>query len=592
MQTIIVDITPGYRMPTIHFSQGDVGTQFAINLRSRFGDSLPASPTVTIQATKPSGFGYQVAADSVSDGIATFTFTSSMTNEAGRFPAELKVVKDSVTLYTANFYMEGEESPHPEGTVDGDADNPLIENLETIITNATDAWLNDHPEATTTVQDGSVTKIKLADSLQNIIDIKDASISSNYVLNGSVARVINMNSNDIATLLNSLFASNDIAEVVVPAGNYTISSTVSVPTGKTLNLAGDYHDAGIAQAIIAPSASGITLIKLNSKCALIGGVFNLGAYANTTAVALDCFNQGIEWTSVRNTKIVGGRTSHSILTQTGIKIECDDISQTITEQGYLMFCEFDAYIENLGFAYHFHRQRADGSASGVWLTDNTILGYIGYCTRYIWFDFATGAYANNQGHINVTCQAGWRIAGEPNYPAINIKGIGIVVEGNLWDFREDIQYPAVLLEYGASNCMIFPRCTVVNEGVEDDNIINSILAQNNIRFKPAISLSETAINNNYITDLDSQCYEFGNIILLHGTFKIGANIPSWTHLFDITGDSYKYPIFADLYNNDNMTKVGSIVIDHSAGHATSSMQAISSSTAWIHFDAIAISNRA
>lgn len=122
MQRIIVDITPGFRMPTIYFSQGDVGTQFEIDLRSRFGNTLPASPTVTIQATKPSGFGFSVAATSVTNGVAVFTTTAEMTDEAGRFPAELKVVKDSVSLFSANFYMSGEATTHPEGTIDGSAE--------------------------------------------------------------------------------------------------------------------------------------------------------------------------------------------------------------------------------------------------------------------------------------------------------------------------------------------------------------------------------------------------------------------------------------------------------------------------------------
>lgn len=119
MQTITVDMTPGFRQPTIHYSQNDVGTTFAIDLRSRFGDTLPASPTVKIQATKPSGFGFSIEADSVVGSLATFTTVDTMTDEAGRFQAELQIIKDAVVIYTANFYMEGEANPHPIGTTDG-----------------------------------------------------------------------------------------------------------------------------------------------------------------------------------------------------------------------------------------------------------------------------------------------------------------------------------------------------------------------------------------------------------------------------------------------------------------------------------------
>ena len=127
MQTIIVDMTPGFRMPTIYYSQGDVGTQFAIDLRSRFGDSFPTGTTVTIQATKPSGFGFSVAATSVTNGVATFTTTAEMTDEFGRFPAELKVTKTGLTLFSANFYMDGEENTHPDGTIDGQQETVIPE---------------------------------------------------------------------------------------------------------------------------------------------------------------------------------------------------------------------------------------------------------------------------------------------------------------------------------------------------------------------------------------------------------------------------------------------------------------------------------
>lgn len=40
----------------------------------------------------------------------------------------------------------------------------------TVIQGAVDAWLDDHPEATTTVEDGSITKAKLDSSLQGTVD--------------------------------------------------------------------------------------------------------------------------------------------------------------------------------------------------------------------------------------------------------------------------------------------------------------------------------------------------------------------------------------------------------------------------------------
>jgi len=150
-QKINVDMTPGFRQPTIYFSQGDVGTTFEINIVSRFGDSLPASPTVKIQATKPSGFGFDITADSVTGSVATFTTVETMTNEAGRFQAELEVSKSGVVLYTANFWMQGEERAHPDGTTDGDAET-IIPQLTLLVDRAETAanmLLNCSAEATT-----------------------------------------------------------------------------------------------------------------------------------------------------------------------------------------------------------------------------------------------------------------------------------------------------------------------------------------------------------------------------------------------------------------------------------------------------------
>lgn len=118
-QTINVDITPNNFQPTLNYSQGDVGRTFSIKIVSQYGDTLPSGATVKIQATKPSGFGFDVEADSVTDNVATFTTTAEMTDEWGRFPAQLDITKDAVTIFSAKFLMVGAKNTHPEGTIDG-----------------------------------------------------------------------------------------------------------------------------------------------------------------------------------------------------------------------------------------------------------------------------------------------------------------------------------------------------------------------------------------------------------------------------------------------------------------------------------------
>lgn len=140
-QRITVDLTPNdrtkYRRPTLYFSQGDAGRPFEVNISSRFGTDIPTGATAKIQATKPSGFGFSVTADSLTDGIAYFTSTAGMADEHGKFSAEISFSKDGVILGTDNIDIEIQENPHPDGTTDGEAEQvipqltQLVERIET-----------------------------------------------------------------------------------------------------------------------------------------------------------------------------------------------------------------------------------------------------------------------------------------------------------------------------------------------------------------------------------------------------------------------------------------------------------------------------
>lgn len=154
-QTITVDITPDektiYRRPTLYFSQNDVGRAFNINIFSRDGTTLPASPTVKIQATKPSGLGFSVTATSLTSGVAAFTSTAGMTDEYGKFPAEVTISKSGVVYGTANFNICVEKNPHPDGTTDGQAEEVIPELTELVerIEDAAESIHDLNVEATT-----------------------------------------------------------------------------------------------------------------------------------------------------------------------------------------------------------------------------------------------------------------------------------------------------------------------------------------------------------------------------------------------------------------------------------------------------------
>ena len=132
-QTIGVSITPQSVRPTLHYSQGDVGRVFVINVT---GYDIPPGATVTCVATKPSGMGFTVNG-TVSGNTVTFTSTAEMTDEWGRFPAEIRIASGSTLLGTANFLMVGEKDPHPASTIDGTQEE-LIPQL-TLLVNRVEA---------------------------------------------------------------------------------------------------------------------------------------------------------------------------------------------------------------------------------------------------------------------------------------------------------------------------------------------------------------------------------------------------------------------------------------------------------------------
>lgn len=122
--SIIVDITPGLSQPILYYSQNDVGTELVIKLK---GIDIPAGATVTLRATKPSGFGFTAENPTISGNTVTFITTEDMTDEYGRFPAEINITNEGMSVGTANFIMAGEKNPHPEGTTDGQAEEVIPE---------------------------------------------------------------------------------------------------------------------------------------------------------------------------------------------------------------------------------------------------------------------------------------------------------------------------------------------------------------------------------------------------------------------------------------------------------------------------------
>lgn len=164
-QNMNLSMTPYTQAGAFVCSQYDVGRTCQIKLVDESGDyAIPTGATVTVMATKPSGLGFAVAC-TWSGSTVTFVTTETMTNEFGRFPAEIRVTSGDTVLGTTNFFFKVERSPHPEGTVDGDAET--IINQITLLVNRAEA------AADAAVEQAQATIDEILDTIpQDIADLK------------------------------------------------------------------------------------------------------------------------------------------------------------------------------------------------------------------------------------------------------------------------------------------------------------------------------------------------------------------------------------------------------------------------------------
>lgn len=124
-QNVKINIVPGAIGPAIHLSQYDVGREFVIEVVDSDGSfSIPTGATADLVGTKPSGFGFTLAG-TVSGNTVTFTSTDAITAEYGRIPCEVSIAKSGDVLGTCNLVLDVEQSPHPEGTTDGQSESAI-----------------------------------------------------------------------------------------------------------------------------------------------------------------------------------------------------------------------------------------------------------------------------------------------------------------------------------------------------------------------------------------------------------------------------------------------------------------------------------
>lgn len=164
--------------PYINVNQYDEGETWLFELHSENGERyIPSSGAIV--GVKSDGHGIVNTGTVDSEGRVVITETQQMTASAGRAIYELSI--DGLTHGTANFIVVVERKPTDDAVM-SDSDLSLIQQAvdaaetiedlieghdpDEVIADAVDDWLDAHPEATTTVEDGAITSAKLNDSVK------------------------------------------------------------------------------------------------------------------------------------------------------------------------------------------------------------------------------------------------------------------------------------------------------------------------------------------------------------------------------------------------------------------------------------------
>lgn len=279
-QNINVDLIPKFAVyGNLYFSQYDVGREAIINLVNGSTEyEIPSGATVTLVATKPSGLGFTQNCTFEGNQI-TVVCTAAMTDEAGKFPCELRIVQGSTILGTANFTFNVERSPHPEGTTDGTADSVIsqitvaFESAMTQIENS-GGLTNDIKEALL----NCFQKVAWID--QNGQDYYDALEEALYTVE---VTGITLNSNSL--LFNELNQTSQLTATLIPSTATNPISWSSSDTSVCTVVNGLVTSVGYGSATITASAGSVsatcsvsivetTVVSLNAV--LSGGTFYVG----------------------------------------------------------------------------------------------------------------------------------------------------------------------------------------------------------------------------------------------------------------------------------------------------------------------------
>lgn len=267
-QTHRLDVVPGGVTAVVHVKQYQTGESLVFELFSRFGDFEISSAFTdcTVRGTKSDGNGYSALATcDPSNNSVTVQLTEQMTAVAGRQPYEITITESTGRMITTTFVLDVHRAALDADTVESES---VIREVDAVVEDymnehgldyvqypvypdskygtagqslrtkgdgttewadvglptdeqtqeAVNEWLDEHPEATTTVQDGSLTETKFSEALK-LKAIKDYVTPQMY---GAKADGI---TNDAVAIQSAIDSGN---YVFFPKGDYLIAAPVNI----------------------------------------------------------------------------------------------------------------------------------------------------------------------------------------------------------------------------------------------------------------------------------------------------------------------------------------------------------------------------
>ena len=170
-----LDLAPGQLRPVVNASQGDIGRPFKADLYWNGSPWTATGYTAKLRGKKPDNTVFEYTA-TVSGSSVTFSTTEQMTIISGPVECELVFTQGDDVIASANFVLMVEDSPYnpdaPSESVVPGIEDLIEQTIGGDVSDEVDAWLDAHPEVTTTVQDGSITEAKLSQSVKDNINAK------------------------------------------------------------------------------------------------------------------------------------------------------------------------------------------------------------------------------------------------------------------------------------------------------------------------------------------------------------------------------------------------------------------------------------